>query len=468
MSRPKNFFPTAKGIPHAVLWHEGMLLAPQHFQQQALRTEALLHYHLRHASPFHWGIKRLEYDRRLLEHKGTFRVTELEALMPDGLVVSFQEGGGRKLELKLDESQEAELAKESQLIHLVILANKSSDIDSDGLNSRYREIQSPPLYDDYSKDLPLQIQQLEPWLRLHFGEPRESDCALPLIKLRKRVAGAPFEVSGYEAPRLDVPEHSRLGELCAEVSDRLQKKIGYLRNGLNAVAVDQGGFEQEVNRQLLVYLLTALPAFEAVRRTGLCHPFTVYVALCTLAGQVAALSYEKLPPTLSGYQHEAPYNCFKEVTDFILQCLEEGVPESFHINHFKATELGFELAFRPEWLKKRLVLGVVGPEQVSLKELEGWVHDCSIGSVRMRNVMRDNRTVGVKREQLSKCPELAPWGRMMLFELSPDAKDDADLFREGGETTLCVEHVLQGKRQSPHPAQLVLFTSKTPRPDSKS
>jgi len=42
-----------KIVPAAVHWHEGMLLAPQHFQRAALRSEALQAYHITAASPFH-------------------------------------------------------------------------------------------------------------------------------------------------------------------------------------------------------------------------------------------------------------------------------------------------------------------------------------------------------------------------------------------------------------------------------
>lgn len=34
----------ADDLPAAVQWHEGMLLAPQHFQVRALRQEELLHW----------------------------------------------------------------------------------------------------------------------------------------------------------------------------------------------------------------------------------------------------------------------------------------------------------------------------------------------------------------------------------------------------------------------------------------
>ena len=49
-------------IPEAVVWHEGMLLAPQHFQQSNRRLESVLGYHLNVASQFYWGVRRLTVD----------------------------------------------------------------------------------------------------------------------------------------------------------------------------------------------------------------------------------------------------------------------------------------------------------------------------------------------------------------------------------------------------------------------
>src|SRR5436190_1813629 len=47
---------TAREVPGAIQWHEGMLLAPQHFQWLSLRQETLLQYHASAISPFHWGV----------------------------------------------------------------------------------------------------------------------------------------------------------------------------------------------------------------------------------------------------------------------------------------------------------------------------------------------------------------------------------------------------------------------------
>src|SRR5215469_18608130 len=88
----------AQDIPEAIQWHEGMLLVPEHFQQMNARLEMLAGYGLS-CSPYQWGVRRFEYDANLLA-SGLVSVTELEAVLPDGLVVNIAEPGDLKLELK--------------------------------------------------------------------------------------------------------------------------------------------------------------------------------------------------------------------------------------------------------------------------------------------------------------------------------------------------------------------------------
>ena len=83
MTEPRD----SSKITEAIDWHEGMLLAPQHFQQLALRQEELLHYHAAALAPFHWGVLRRDIDTAALT-EGLLRVGGLEAVLPDGLVVS--------------------------------------------------------------------------------------------------------------------------------------------------------------------------------------------------------------------------------------------------------------------------------------------------------------------------------------------------------------------------------------------
>src|SRR5207253_6153873 len=107
---------TAREVPPAIHWHEGLLLVPQHFQSTALRTETLLHYHATAISPFHWGVTRLEIDRaQLLD--GVFRVLDLEAVMPDGLLVSCAAGDDAELRLEIAAEADA-LSARPQKVYL--------------------------------------------------------------------------------------------------------------------------------------------------------------------------------------------------------------------------------------------------------------------------------------------------------------------------------------------------------------
>src|ERR1700733_11087197 len=113
----------ARDIPEAVHWTEGMLLAPQHFQLAGRRLEALLAYHLSHLLPFRWGIRRVAYSGALLR-QGRLQILELEAVMPDGLVVVHPLEGAAPLEIDL-KSQSDALRTAPATVHLVVMADRA-------------------------------------------------------------------------------------------------------------------------------------------------------------------------------------------------------------------------------------------------------------------------------------------------------------------------------------------------------
>ena len=49
-----------------VLWGEGLLLRPQHFQRQDQYHEHCLHKGIRAVHPYAWGVDKLEVDRDAL------------------------------------------------------------------------------------------------------------------------------------------------------------------------------------------------------------------------------------------------------------------------------------------------------------------------------------------------------------------------------------------------------------------
>lgn len=85
----------------AIQWHEGMLLSPQHLQQNDLRFEQLLYHHLNLLSPYHWGIHYLKIDP-IVFPEGLVRILGLQAVMPDGLAVDYTANAMDTMPLEID------------------------------------------------------------------------------------------------------------------------------------------------------------------------------------------------------------------------------------------------------------------------------------------------------------------------------------------------------------------------------
>jgi len=215
----------AQKLPAAIQWHEGMLLAPQHFQQLSLRHEELLHYHLGTIAPFYWGINRLKVDSTLLID-GTLRVLELEGVMPDGLVVSHlgQEGNG----LEIDLTPYTEEMKERALtIHLVVPVKKIGIASTKGDLARYDSVEGRPVVDENTGESELPIPRLKPRLSLLVTDtPPQKYSTFPLAKVAYK--NETFTMTDYIPPTLTVPTKSAIGKICSSVAHRLREKGVFL------------------------------------------------------------------------------------------------------------------------------------------------------------------------------------------------------------------------------------------------
>ena len=164
-------------IPPAVNWHEGMLLAPQHFQQTNQRHESLTTYHISVVSPFHWGIMDLTIDRPRLV-AGTLKILALEAVMPDGLAVSFGESDADKVAVSYYQNEEEEKKNEilefdleplkakmeqgPQTIHLAVASQKMGVSYFKGDIKRQESFEGIPIIDENTGDNEISIPRLKP------------------------------------------------------------------------------------------------------------------------------------------------------------------------------------------------------------------------------------------------------------------------------------------------------------------
>ena len=142
--------------------------------------------------------------------QGVLRVAELEAVLPDGLVVSRELDDAEPLELDLAASG-AELAGgRAAMVHLAVPVRRSGVSPLQGEFPRYRSIDGGPVVDESSGEGDVDIPRLRPCPVLLLGEaPPLRYSAIPIARVRR--ADEKFRLDdAWEPPSLRVPLGSRL------------------------------------------------------------------------------------------------------------------------------------------------------------------------------------------------------------------------------------------------------------------
>ena len=406
-STPTNGFDPPDAIheragqwPDAIQWYEGMLLAPQHFQQFAQRQDALLHAHLSLAAPFHWGVQRVRFDRGALAD-GVLRVQDLEAVTPDGLLVRHTGAAG---DLQVDLAPFAGAIKKRPLrIHLAVPALSSKD--------RYLSVDGAPVADANTGEGDLCIPRLRPRLRLLAVErPAQTYSSFPLAEavIRDGAIG----LSDFVAPCLQVPVDSSLGALCAALVRRLREKAAF------HAARSQPGPE---HRFVVHTLVAGLPPFEALFTTGIAHPFTLYVALCDLAGRLTALSGEAVPPALPPYNHNDPRASFGRVLAFA-HAMIDSVRKTYAKAPFSAQNGVQRLVLTSSWLNAPLTVGLRRRVDRSEADMIAWIENSLIGSESVLRSIGERRILGAARRIVERDDRLGvgPSHGVTLVSISCD------------------------------------------------
>ncbi|KCB39729.1 PF05936 domain protein [Bordetella hinzii 5132] len=156
-----------------------MLLVPQHLQQLCARMDSLVAAQVLAARPVAWGLGRLVLDEHLLP-AGRLRVLALDAILPDGTLVSYeaQRTGAAALELDLLPFQDA--LQDGGLDVYLTLAVGAGRFVAAGVR----------LVEDMVSDAPaVEIPQSLPALQLAAGDyPARSASACCWATLSRRAA----------------------------------------------------------------------------------------------------------------------------------------------------------------------------------------------------------------------------------------------------------------------------------------
>lgn len=411
----------AADLPKAIVWDEGMLLAPQHFQQLAVRYEELIGYHAAALNPFHWGLKKLQIDAKALAN-GVVSVKALEAVMPDGLVVHHERSKDEVLEVSLADMKNALVAAPTK-VHLVVAVRRLGGAATAGDEPRYTRLDDETVVDEVTGQSPLEIARWVPALKLFVGDtaPKKyTSFPIAEIVVREEV----FTQTDYIPPHLAISEASVLGELCSTLAARIRDKANFLAERIRtSLGQTDKVFMQHTN-VTLHGLVSALPAFEAVLKTGRAHPFSLYMTLCQLAGSITVAGGALVPRALKPYDHDDLFASFSEVHDFVSSMLDR-ISKGHVVVPFEEKDGVFSLMLEPEWCDEDLTIGVRARDEETQASVIDWIGEALIGSSAAIDTMRERRVLGAQRFRIDRDDDLdvMPSRGLVLFKVSAASED---------------------------------------------
>ncbi|KGS14013.1 hypothetical protein ALP73_200103 [Pseudomonas coronafaciens pv. garcae] len=305
---------------HKVIWQEGMLLRPQHFQHNDRYYDHQLRVRTRLAGPYNWGFTAVEIDPQFLG-SGQIVLAHASGILPDGSVFDIRD---HDTPLVLDIP--ANTSNMAVYIALPIVAGNCVEArghEQPDAVTRFTAYSASISDSNAGEDSLTPVFCARPEFRLLLGEPR-GESAYAMLKLCHILICGPDRSLTLDAafsPTSLCASGSRYLMSCLkEVSalllhrgDVIAERIGSTGQASGA---ELGDFMmlQIVNRNALI--------LRHFLNIGHIHPEELYRLLLTLLGELSTFGDDSRRPRLeSSYQHSDQGATFRSVMLAIRQML---------------------------------------------------------------------------------------------------------------------------------------------------
>lgn len=459
-------------LPDAVQWSEGMLLSPQHLQQ----NDIYWHEHLRHRldciTPHYWGVGQLALDHASLI-KGIVSITRLECVLPDGLAVDF-DGSRRDYPLtSLDVNVDALCKPEGRPVRvwLVVRERGAAAAKMDNPERRYDSLHGEPFADENTGDGEVAVERLQVRIKLHAedaGKPAPAwRSACPLLEVARDSQGH-LRLTAYHPPMLRLSASAFHGEQSlqrrlTDFTHNLWAKMDELAGGReDDKPDDESALSTENRRHLSVarHLAMGLPQLEIAVAAPRAQPHDLYRALASVAGQVASIGANPIPLKMKPYLHEDCMPQFQAAFEYIDAKLAL-VNTAYECLPFaRIGDAGFGRRL-PADLGGEVIIEIKPRDGQSLADLTRWLADARIASDNLMTQIQQQRLPGALTRPLSAQEiqerNLRPQAALFLVQnqkIEVREKGLQDVFQPG------LSLLIRGAANANTPAAIILYRKK--------
>jgi type VI secretion system protein ImpJ len=380
-----------------IVWNEGMLLTPHHFQQWDNYHEELLNSRVRSMMPYEYGVLDLRVNGEAVAN-GNFQITNFRGVMPDGLMVSVPDT--EAVPDMRPVGNHFSVEAERLGVHLAIPARKfgEANFQANGgkTNGNIRFLQEGAMVKDETtgtNEQPLAYAKSN--LRIIFDdELRDGFTSLKIAELQRTPTGQLKIADSYIPPVLKVSASEWLVNMLRQLVEILVTKSGSLseqRRSTNASLADFTTSEVAVF-WLLNTINASIPTMAHYFRSTLLHPEKLYLEMGELVGRLMTFSLEYHPKDIVKYDHDDLYFTFSNLSAQLKELLETVIPsrcvpiplektrDTLYVGRIEDERLlkdaAFYLAVRAQMPEAKLIDGV--PRVVKIASRD--VIDSVIGS----------------------------------------------------------------------------------------
>ncbi|WP_339805667.1 type VI secretion system baseplate subunit TssK [uncultured Marinobacter sp.] len=322
-----------------VAWSEGMLLRPQHFQQQ----DRFLYHSARQRheqlAPHGYGVSELTLDDQALA-LGQVSVVRANGILPDGMPFVVDQSDGLVLEVPGDARDEfvwLAVPTERQ-----VGVNIAVEGQSQVARYLFRETRVLDDSDEAGEEELLGLACLNPCLRMGRDD-MAGYAGIPVARVVEVIAGKEVRLDrSFIPPCLDIDRITPLASL-------LRESLSMIKQRGKALAVRmQKGAEQSTTL-FDVLMLQALnrwqPALEHLKTSPRVHPERFYEMAVSLIGELATFTRaEKSPPQLPPYRHDRLTETFGDLAAALSQSLSTVLEQTAVALKLEEAQFGIKVA----------------------------------------------------------------------------------------------------------------------------
>ena len=289
-----------------VVWSEGMLMCPQHLQQQDLFFEGTLAARLAGISPYDWGVSSMSIDEGELSG-GVFKVSEFVGVLSGGLPLNLEKGKAGGPPARPIEDHFPSTATALEVFLAVPTAREGipnyQDAVDDSATARYRTMNRP------CPDLTIaKTEQIIGFGRpnvavLFGGESREDFETLKIAEVVRDSGGGFVLSSNYIPPCLYIGGSKVLAGYAQDLLSAMlakQRALSDARRQIDAAAVEFTS--QDITRFLLLNALNgSIPVIRHIAENKRVSPLATYLAFSQLAGHLTSFSSEIDPSSFPAF-----------------------------------------------------------------------------------------------------------------------------------------------------------------------